>query len=286
MASRPEPGSFWGGRRRHRRGGDDDDGTFVLKNRSRRAPNGRHDFSQKNRMLLADFDVIRRRTPRGGALFFVAAVFFGAVLFFFGGGGGDATIEESEVRARPNAEDGGRRTQRRGLLAESSARGEKNIFSLLESEMPPPGVSCTSSRFVSLLARAMRDFLTIPPRRLFARLTMRRVTSSRQNDRKLLSSRVEDSLGRRATRREARVGIGKLRTDVRRHWRSVRRIFIRVGRDEVHARGERILVEKERRIRFLSKETGAESIRGEPKCVLADERFGGFGICCHKWYIR
>lgn len=73
-------------------------------------------------MLLADFDVIRRRTPRGGALFFVAAVFFGAVLFFFGGGG-DATIEESEVRARPNAEDGGRRTQRRGLLAESSARG-------------------------------------------------------------------------------------------------------------------------------------------------------------------
>ena len=136
MASRPEPGSFWGGRRRRRRPLDDD-GTFVLKNRSRRAPNGRHD-TQKNRMLLADFDV-RRRTPRGGALFFVAAVFFGAVLFFFGGGGGDATIEESEVRARPNAEeDGGRRTQRRGLLAESSARGEKNIFPLLESEMPPP----------------------------------------------------------------------------------------------------------------------------------------------------
>ena len=280
MASRPEPGSFWGGRRGRR---------FVLAalvdeegKEKDRAPNGRHDKTsqKKNRMLLADFDVRRRRTPRGGggALFFVAAVFFGAVLFFFGGEG---TIEESEVR-------GGRRThQRRGLLAESAARGEKNIFSLLESEMPPPGVSCTSSRFVSLLARAMRDFLTIQqPRRLFARLTMRRATSSRQNDRKLLSSRVEDSLGRRATRREARVGIGKLRTDVRRHWRSVRRIFIRVGRDEVHARGERILVEKERRIRFLSKETGAESIRGEPKCVLADERFGGFDICCHKWYNR
>ena len=162
----------------------------------------------------------------------------------------------------------------------------RKISSLFWRAKCPPGLSCTSSRFVSLLARAMRDFLTIPPRRLFARLTMLRVTSSRQNDRKLLSSRVEDSLGRRATRREARVGIGKLRTDVRRHWRSVRRIFIRVGRDEVHARGERILVEKERRIRFLSKETGAESIRGEPKCVLADERFGGFGICCHKWYNR
>ena len=158
--------------------------------------------------------------------------------------------------------------------------GERNAHNI----HPPVYVH---PRFVSLLARAMRDFLTIEqPRRLFARLTMRRATSSRQNDRKLLSSRVEDSLGRRATRREARVGIGKLRTDVRRHWRSVRRIFIRVGRDEVHARGERILVEKERRIRFLSKETGAESIRGEPKCVLADERFGGFDICCHKWYNR
>jgi len=66
----------------------------------------------------------------------------------------------------------------------------------------------------------------------------------------------------------------------------VRRIFIRVERDEVHARGEGILVEKERRIRFLSKETGAESIRGEPKCVFADERFGGFGIYCYKWYNR
>ena len=66
----------------------------------------------------------------------------------------------------------------------------------------------------------------------------------------------------------------------------MRRIFIRVERDEVHARGEGILVEKERRIRFLSKETGAESIRGEPKCVFADERFGGFGIYCYKWYNR
>ena len=131
MASRPEPGSFWGGRRGRR---------FVLAalvdeegKEKDRAPNGRHDKTsqKKNRMLLADFDVRRRRTPRGGggALFFVAAVFFGAVLFFFGGEG---TIEESEVR-------GGRRThQRRGLLAESAARGEKNIFSLLESEMPPP----------------------------------------------------------------------------------------------------------------------------------------------------
>ena len=150
MASRPEPGSFWGGRRGRR---------FVLaalvdeegkeKDRSHRAPNGRHvkPPQKKNRMLLADFDVRRRRTARGGggALFFVAAVFFGAVLFFFGGEG---TIEESEVRARPNA-DGGRRThQRRGLLAESAARGEKNIFSLLYwrakcPQHPPPGL-CAS----------------------------------------------------------------------------------------------------------------------------------------------
>ena len=35
----------------------------------------------------------------------------------------------------------------------------------------------------------------------------------------------------------------------------------------VHARGERILVEKERRIRFLSKETGA-ACRGEPNVFL------------------
>ena len=141
MASRPEPGSFWGGRRGRR---------FVLAalvdeegKEKDRAPNGRHDKTsqEKNRMLLADFDVRRRRTPRGGggALFFVAAVFFGAVLFFFGGEG---TIEESEVR-------GGRRThQRRGLLAESAARGEKNIFSLLYwrakcPQHPPPGL-CAS----------------------------------------------------------------------------------------------------------------------------------------------
>ncbi len=141
MASRPEPGSFGGGRRGRR---------FVLAalvdeegKEKDRAPNGRHDKTsqEKNRMLLADFDVRRRRTPRGGggALFFVAAVFFGAVLFFFGGEG---TIEESEVR-------GGRRThQRRGLLAESAARGEKNIFSLLYwrakcPQHPPPGL-CAS----------------------------------------------------------------------------------------------------------------------------------------------
>ena len=142
MASRPEPGSFWGGRRGRR---------FVLaalvdeegKEKDRAPNNGRHDKTsqEKNRMLLADFDVRRRRTPRGGggALFFVAAVFFGAVLFFFGGEG---TIEESEVR-------GGRRThQRRGLLAESAARGEKNIFSLLYwrakcPQHPPPGL-CAS----------------------------------------------------------------------------------------------------------------------------------------------
>ena len=156
MASRPEPGSFWGGRRGRR---------FVLaalvdeegkeKDRSHRAPNGRHvkPPQKKNRMLLADFDVRRRRTPRGGggALFFVAAVFFGAVLFFFGGEG---TIEESEVR-------GGRRThQRRGLLAESAARGEKNISLsfILESEMPTtstPRFMCIPVLFLCSRARCV-----------------------------------------------------------------------------------------------------------------------------------
>ena len=159
MASRPEPGCFGGGRRGRR---------FVLAalvdeegKEKDRAPNGRHDKTsqEKNRMLLADFDVRRRRTPRGGggALFFVAAVFFGAVLFFFGG---DATIEESEVRARPNA-DGGRRThQRRGLLAESAARGEKNISLsfILESEMPTtstPRFMCIPVLFLCSRARCV-----------------------------------------------------------------------------------------------------------------------------------
>ena len=153
MASRPEPGSFWGGRRGRR---------FVLAalvdeegKEKDRAPNGRHDKTsqEKNRMLLADFDVRRRRTPRGGggALFFVAAVFFGAVLFFFGGEG---TIEESEVR-------GGRRThQRRGLLAESAARGEKNISLsfILESEMPTtstPRFMCIPVLFLCSRARCV-----------------------------------------------------------------------------------------------------------------------------------
>ena len=81
------------------------------RNRSRRAPNGRHDkTTQKNQIAAGGFRCPTKNAPRSGALF-AAAVFFGAVLFFFGGGGGDATIEESEVRARPNAEeDGGRPT--------------------------------------------------------------------------------------------------------------------------------------------------------------------------------
>ena len=50
--------------------------------------------------------------------------------------------------------------------------GERNAHNI----HPPVYVH---PRFVSLLARAMRDFLTIQqPRRLFARLTMRRATSS------------------------------------------------------------------------------------------------------------
>tara|TARA_B110000459_G_scaffold50562_1_gene56452 strand:- start:11444 stop:11974 length:531 start_codon:yes stop_codon:yes gene_type:complete len=142
LSSRPELGS------RHRRG---DDATILAavegkeKNR-RRLQNGRHDTHR----VLADFNV---QTTRGGALFFVSALFL-VVVFAVIFHGGDSTIAESEVREQ-NA-DGGRRTQRR-LLAESSSRGE--IISILESEMPPPRLFIP---FLSLLARAIRDFLTIP----------------------------------------------------------------------------------------------------------------------------